>query len=75
MSPRIGPHRLGRPGPGVARYLTLGESEVTGLTRNCIVFVTHESHVYLMLRNTSGWSEMIGDRDWALEQLTKFWEK
>jgi hypothetical protein len=72
---RGSPPRLGKPEPGAARYLTQGESEATGLTRNCIVLVTYDNETYLLLKNSSGWSEMVEDLEWALQQLTRFWEK
>lgn len=68
------PPRLGKPDRGVARYLTLGESDATGLTRNCIIFnSTAYEDLMVLIRTSDGWKEMIEDYDWLIGQLEKFW--
>jgi len=64
---------LGKPAAGEARKLTHNEANATGLTRNCLLYVTLAGELHILLRNAAGWKAIIEDEEWIRQQLEGFW--
>ena len=73
VSGKGGAAKLGRPDHGVARNLSQGEADATGLTRGCIVYRGFDDELLLLLKNATGWKAILVDEEWVKEQLESFW--